>query len=240
MKDGFADKWCISFGQSGHEVKVYGNIASSKPLPVVYLSTIAGEGVEIWRQCLQHECADFVLVEVAVGSWNDDLTPWPGPALRRRAEPFGGKADEYLRVLAQSIVPRVERMLAAAPLWRGIAGYSLAGLFALYCVWQTKLFDRVAAMSPSVWYWGFAEYVEESAPVRVPDRVYLSLGDAECKAKDPTLAVVGECLEQMRMLLQRAGAEVAYRAEPGNHFDDPEGRTARGIRALLLERPRLA
>lgn len=36
----------------------------------------------------------------------------------------------------------------------GIAGYSLAGLFALYALYKTDVFTRVASMSGSLWFPG--------------------------------------------------------------------------------------
>ena len=36
----------------------------------------------------------------------------------------------------------------------GIAGYSLAGLFALYALYKTDAFTRVASMSGSLWFPG--------------------------------------------------------------------------------------
>ena len=50
----------------------------------------------------------------------------------RNAESCTGGADDYLRHLTTEIIPTAEKELAGVPSWRGIAGYSLAGLFALY------------------------------------------------------------------------------------------------------------
>ena len=231
MKDVFGDRWCLNFACEGHEVRVFGNLAAR--LPVVYLHTIADEGADIWRRCLDSGTPPFVLVEVSVPQWNDDMTPWPGPALRHGAQPFGGGADAYLDTLSRCIVPKVERMMAFAPAWRGIAGYSLAGLFALYAAWTTPLFDRVASMSGSLWYWGFAEYLRDAAPLSPLRYAYLSLGKEEGKTKDPTLAAVDECTQWVKACLGDRGVAVTYESNEGNHFSDPEGRTAKGVHAIV-------
>ncbi len=60
--------------------------------------------------------------------------------------------------LTQRIVPLTENHLGYAPEFRGIAGYSLAGLFALWAVYQTGLFDRAASVSGSLWFDGFLTF----------------------------------------------------------------------------------
>ena len=65
----------------------------------------------------------------------------------RDAEPFGGQAADFLDELLNQIIPQVESSLPQPPTWRGIAGYSLAGLFALWSLWQTDAFDRAASAS---------------------------------------------------------------------------------------------
>lgn len=229
--DSFNDKWCIEFGESGHTVRVFGNLASPTALPVVYLHTIADEGRHIWETLLGQNAPPFVLVEIAVPNWHCDMSPWPGPALTRRGEPFDGGADEYLPVLTDRILPRVERMLAFKPLWRGLAGYSLAGLFALYGMYKTPLFERIASVSGSLWYWGFVDFVSEhEAPSRY---VYLSLGDKEGSTKDELLSTVEPFTGRILVRLRNRGHRVAFERNEGNHFQDPELRTAKGILHLL-------
>lgn len=70
-------------------------------------------------------------------NWNHDRVPWDSPAAFKNGEPFTGGADDYLRLLVEKIIPEAEEGLNGVPQWRGIAGYSLAGLFAVYAVYQT-------------------------------------------------------------------------------------------------------
>ena len=66
--------------------------------------------------------------------------------------------------------------MPGAPRWRGIAGYSLAGLFAVYALYRTDVFARAASVSGSLWFPGFREYVFSHTPLCRPDCVYFSLG----------------------------------------------------------------
>ena len=102
-------------------------------------------------------------------------------------------ADDYLRLLTEKIIPTAEREIAGVPRWRGIAGYSLAGLFALYAIYQTDLFSRVGSMSGSLWFPSMKEYIFSHEPKRLPDYMYFSLeikrarpGTRSCEASART------------------------------------------------------
>ena len=145
--------------------------------PAIYLSAADGEGQKVYEATLSSGCRAFTLVAVSGLDWNRDLAPWDSPPAFKKGEPFTGGADEYLRLLVEEIVPRAENSLTGAPAWRGIAGYSLAGLFALYAVHRTDVFSRVGSVSGSLWFPGLREYVLTHEPKRRPDCVYFSLGD---------------------------------------------------------------
>lgn len=233
MNDVFGEKWCLNFAVKGHEVRVFGNLNAKAPTPVIYLHTIADEGYAIWRATLENELPPYVLVEIAVPRWHDDMTPWAGPALTARGEPFGGEADRYLDLLVGTIVPKVERMLSFKPLWRGLVGYSLAGLFALYALYRTDVFDRFASVSGSLWYWGFVEFIGEFEPKRKADCVYLSLGDKEGQTKDETLSTVEPYTGRVYVRLNTRGHKTYFERNVGNHFHEPEARVVKGIAFLL-------
>ena len=93
------------------------------------------------------------------------MAPWNSPAASKNA----GGADDYLRLLVEEVMPRAEKELPGSLAWRGIAGYSLAGLFALYAIYQTDVFSRVGGMSGSLWFPSFKEYVFFHEPKRRTD-----------------------------------------------------------------------
>ena len=126
-----------------------------------------------------------------------------------------------------------EKELPGPPAWRGIAGYSLAGLFALYAICQTDVFSRVGCMSGSLWFPGFKEYVFSHEPKRWADCIYFSLGDREAKTRNPGLKTVQEKTEEIQTFYQNKGIDTVFRLNPGNHFVQGIERTIAGIQWLL-------
>ena len=178
-------------------------------------------------------CPPFTLVAISNLAWNRDMTPWDSPAAFKNGEPFTGGADDYLRLLVEEIIPRAEKDLASPPAWRGIAGYSLAGLFALYAIYRTDVFSRVGCMSGSLWFPGFKEYVFSHEPKRRPDCIYFSLGDKEVKTRNPVLKTVQENTEEIQTFYQNKGIDTVFHLNPGNHFVQGIERTIACIQRLL-------
>ena len=113
-----------TFTAGGKTVTVFP--AAEPDAPVVYLNTFGEEGQKVFDALP----ADPPLTLVAISGldWDRDMAPWDSPAVFKNAAPFSGGADDYLQLLTGDILPAAERRLAGTPRWRGIAGYSLAGL----------------------------------------------------------------------------------------------------------------
>ena len=64
--------------------------------------------------------------------------------------------------------------------------------------------------------------------------VYLSLGDKEEKTKNPVMKTVADCIRRQEELLQ-ADPDVSCVLEwnQGNHFKEPEVRTAKGFAGII-------
>lgn len=201
--------------------------------PVIYLSATEDEGQKVYEAALVFGCRTFSLVTVSDLDWNRDLAPWDSPPAFKKGETFTGGADEYLRLLVEEIIPRAENDLPGPPAWRGIAGYSLGGLFALYAIYRTDVFSRVGSVSGSLWFPGLREYVLSHEPKRRPDCVYFSLGDKECRTRNPVLKDVREDTEAICTHYRAMGSDTVFQVNPGNHFDHPAERTAAGIGWLL-------
>lgn len=201
--------------------------------PVIYLNTVSGEGRQVFEAAQAVGCPLFNLVTVSDLAWNHDMAPWDSPAAFKKGEPFTGGADDYLRLLVEEIIPRAEKELAGPPAWRGIAGYSLAGLFALYAIYRTDVFSRVGCMSSSLWFPGFKEYIFSHEPKRRPDCIYFSLGDREAKTCNPVLKTVQENTEEIQAFYQNKGIDSVFQLNPGNHFVQGIERTVAGIQWLL-------
>lgn len=115
------------------------------------------------------------------------MSPWTIPPISKEDTSCTGGADEYLQLLIDEIMPEAESYVHGSIAWRGLAGYSLAGLFAVYAMYHTGLFSRIASMSGSLWFPGFKEYVSLHEIKGKPEHLYLSLGDKECRTGNPYL-----------------------------------------------------
>ena len=161
---------------------------------------------------------DFHLTAVRVRDWNRDLTPWEAPPVFGK-EGFGNGAGETLREILELVGGEKKKII--------LGGYSLAGLFALWAGYRTDRFAGIAAASPSVWYPGFSDYMRENT--MKAGCVYLSLGDREEKTRNQVMARAGDCIREARELLERQGTCCTLEWNEGNHFKDPDLRTARAF-----------
>lgn len=180
----------------------------------------------------QHTDRRFALVAFAVEDWNDDLSPWPAPAVWGD-QAFAGQARQTLDFVTEKLLPT----LPLHPRRVVLGGYSLAGLFALWAASRTDLFAGVAACSPSVWFPGWMEYLRGN-PLQT-DLVYLSLGDREEKTRNRTMAEVGDALRAMPPLLTASRPTLRCTLEwnPGNHFRETDLRMAKGFGWVLNHLP---
>lgn len=219
----------IAFETSG--CRVQAEPMGGAACPIVYLPVSdAAQAADVFA--LQTKLR-FSLVCVTVRDWNADLSPWPAPPLSPKDVPFAGGADAFLRCLTEEIVPRAEALLPAAPSIRCIAGYSMAGLFALYALYRTDRFSRVAAASASLWYPQFLPFAKTQPFCSPPQRIALSLGDREGQTRHPVLRTVEENTTALFSHYQSAGLPVTFTWNKGTHFTDPQGRMARAIAAIL-------
>ena len=164
-----------------------------------------------------HSSTTFTLVAFRILNWNVELSPWKAPAVFGR-EDFGEGASNTLCYVLDELVTRFKGNRYC------LGGYSLAGLFALWSGYQTDVFSSIVGASPSVWFPKWIEYADRHQ--MKANRVYLSLGDKETKARNPIMARVGECIERMHKLLD---CEKMVEWNEGNHFKDNAIRTAKGL-----------
>lgn len=217
----------------GRRIEVY--ISEVPDSPVIYLNTFAEEGDAVYQVLLERGCAAFTLAAVSGLLWHQDMSPWAIVPFTEKDTPCTGGADEYLQVLTQKIMPAVEQLVPGKVLWRGLAGYSLAGLLALYAMYQTEAFTRIASISGSLWFPGFREYVFSKEMKVIPEAVYVSLGAKESRTRNPYMRTVQVCTEEIQAFYRRKGINTVYELNPGNHFQNVIQRTASGI-AWILDR----
>lgn len=106
---------------------------------------------------------------------------------------------------------------------------------ALYALCESRSFGLCGALSASLWYEGFLDYLRERAPRAGARRVYLSLGKKEEKVRSPRYARVGDGVRQAHGLLaERLGAEnVRLQWFDGGHGTEPARRMLEGLKWLL-------
>lgn len=217
-----------SFTISGKSITLYP--ASPKNSPLVVFNTHSGDGEEIMQELRRITDTDISLLVVSDLNWNLDMTPWECPSLKSDA-PTGG-ANEYLHILISQIIPAAKKFITGEPALTCIAGYSLAGLFALYALYKCDVFDRAASMSGSLWFPDFTEFVNTQNMLRRPDRIYISLGDKEAKTRHPLMKTVRDKTEFIAEHYHELGIDVTFEMNPGNHFRDVNLRCAKGIASI--------
>lgn len=173
----------------------------------------------------------WTVVLVGVDDWNRDLTPWPAKSVFFGQRDFGGGAREHLRLLKEKIMPVVEDDLK--PSIRAIAGYSLAGLFAVFAAMETNLFDAVASVSGSMWYPEFANYADQMD--NAPQLAYFSVGNREKMARNAVFHSIEEDTKRVAKAFGSRGAETVFELNPGGHFDNPSERMQKAVRWLTKQ-----
>jgi len=202
------------------------------PQTLILVNGEAGEGEELFRLCAEGTNRPWALAAVACGDWNRDLSPWPAPAVFRGGGDFAGGGKEWLRKIENEALPALRAKLGCpdAPCW--LAGYSLAGLFALWALYESDAFAGAVSASGSLWYPGFAEEALRRSLKGSP-AIYLSLGDTEDRTRNPVMRTVRDCTERLYRHYLESGAETVFELNPGNHFQEPEARLAKGVRWAL-------
>jgi len=225
------EKHEVDFMIAGKRVDIFPG--SAPDCPIIYLNTFAAEGKRVRQTLEKMKCTDFSLVAVSNLDWDHDMAPWDIPPISENDTPCTGGADNYLRLLTEEIIPQAEKTVTGIPSWRGLAGYSLAGLFAVYAMYQTDLFSRIASMSGSLWFPNFKEYAMSHELKRAPEYLYFSLGDKECKTRNPYLKVVQSHTEELASFYKDQHINTEFQLNPGNHFAEAVKRSALGIKWLL-------
>lgn len=169
----------------------------------------------------------FAFTAFEITDWNSELSPWTAPPVFGN-EPFGNGAGETLDFLEATLIPKLTELYSLnknIPIILG--GYSLAGLFALWAAYNSNRFYSVAAVSPSVWFPGWIEFIEMQSPAA--KSIYLSLGKKEEKTRNKIMSAVGDNIRRQYEMLNQLDLIVTLEWNEGNHFTEPEMRTAKGF-----------
>ena len=176
----------------------------------------------------------FVTVWVPESEWGDLLTPWPEKEKAGSVTSFGGRAKEMYDWLCDSLIPQIcqDSKKQKEDIRWVLVGYSLAGLFSLWAMYQTDLFEGIVSGSGSVWYPSFLVYAEEHS--FYAKYLYMSLGDKEEKTRNTKMRVVGDVTRTLcDHYRENMGDRYFFEWNPGNHFFQSEQRMEKGFVKLL-------
>ncbi len=163
---------------------------SDNHYPVIYMqdgqnlfdnaTSYAGEwGVDETMEMLGYEEG---LEAIIVGVPNSGAHRLDEYAPFRDRRMGGGRGDDYLRFLTETVKPQIDTHFRTLPTRRhtGLMGSSLGGLIALYGFFRfPAAFGFAGVMSPSLWFAGEAifDYVAHAA--YHPGKLYLDAGTRE-------------------------------------------------------------
>lgn len=171
---------------------------------------------------------DLCVVAVTIDDWFYEMSPWETEEnlFENSAGKKGSGAEEKLGSILDKIDGFEEKYINDRRRFV-LAGYSLAGLFALWSGYKTDRFDVIMAASPSVWYPGWTEFIESHTCLA--SKVYLSLGSKEHKSRNVLMAKVAYNMAIQCESLKKQGIDTTFEMNEGNHFKDVTERMLKGI-----------
>lgn len=184
----------------------------------------------------------FLIAAYTVEDWLRDYSPWPAEA-EGFPGGFGGQGPVTRDYVLNDLIPylrqRTGLLSNADPIPFYALGYSLAGLFSLYLLYESEEIKGAACCSGSLFFPGWREYADarnerfarkcsQCVPI-----VYLSLGGKETHTKNTLMAGNGERVKEEEQRLKKAGVKVKFEWNAGGHFADSAPRIAKGAAWLL-------
>lgn len=169
----------------------------------------------------------FSLIAFKIEDWNNELSPWEAPPAFGKKS-FGSGATETLEFIESRLIPMVkDKYNLDNDIKFILGGYSLAGLFSLWSAFKSNTFLGIAAASPSVWFSGWEEFMNNNTPLS--NTIYLSLGDTEEKTKNKVMCAVGVNIRKQEELLKNDNINTILEWNKGGHFSDSDLRVAKAF-----------
>lgn len=174
---------------------------------------------------------DFSLAVFDVTDWNAQFSPWTAPAVFGK-DAFSGKGNDTLRFLEDEFLPEIKSKFPKSEVF--LTGYSLAGLFSLWALYETDKFNGAVCCSSSLWFDKWDEYASLHR-IKSPSTIYMSLGDREEKTKNKVMSKVGDRTRRQAEILKEDPSveKLFFEWNEGGHFDEPLKRVAKGITRIL-------
>jgi len=151
-------------------------------------------------------------------NWNDDLTPWEAEGVFKKAKPFGGKAESFLKTLSEEIIPETEKNIGLSDPKRSLVGISLSGLFTLWAIHMSDLFSSAGIISGSLWYDNLVEWIKAHRISARIENLYIALGDREKNSKNERMSRVEINTNEIIQSIDKQSINLKYDLFDGTHF----------------------
>ena len=179
------------------------------------------------EEILKNTDKQFSLIAFKIEDWNNELSPWEAPPAFGNKS-FGSGATDTLEFIESRLILSVkEKYNLDDDIKFILGGYSLAGLFSLWSAYKSDTFSGIAAASPSVWFSGWEEFMNNNTPLS--NTIYLSLGDTEEKTKNKVMSAVGDNIRKQEELLKNDNINTILEWNKGGHFSDSDIRVAKAF-----------
>ena len=179
------------------------------------------------EEILKNTDKQFSLIAFKIEDWNSELSPWEAPPAFGNKS-FGSGATETLELIESRLIPTVkEKYNLDNDIKFILGGYSLAGLFSLWSAYKSDTFSGIAAASPSVWFSGWEQFMNNNTPLS--NIIYLSLGDTEEKTKNKVMSIVGDNIRKQEELLKNDNINTILEWNKGGHFSNSDLRVAKAF-----------
>ena len=179
------------------------------------------------EEILNNTDKHFSLIAFKIEDWNNELSPWEAPPAFGN-KTFGSGAKDTLEFIESRLIPTVkEKYNLDNDIKFILGGYSLAGLFSLWSTYKSDIFSGIAAASPSVWFNGWEEFMNNNTPLS--NTIYLSLGYTEEKTKNKVMSKVGDNIRKLEELLKNDKINTILEWNKVGHFSDSDLRVAKAF-----------
>ncbi|WP_051353661.1 hypothetical protein [Atopobium fossor] len=227
--------------RSGKTATLYRHDSLDVYLPLIVLNARNPSASELFVQCQELDCKPFNLLVISGFDWNNDLSPWQSDSVMKHDGGFAGYGPKHLDFIVRQALPAVFTQLGFTkkdtlpPCY--LAGYSLAGLFALWAQFETDVFSGGVSSSGSLWFPGFFDFAvtQSMLKTKYPKIEYLSLGSRESKTRHPLLSQSEQLAVALSSHFKKQGAVCTFELNLGGRFTDEWLRLAKGITWLLQE-----
>lgn len=219
----------ITFTEGEKELTLY--LSEDQKAPLIILNLYENKLDPIFNLYPKQE-ANFNLLTIHNLNWYQDLVPWDSVSIFKGDEPFVGKADHYLKLLTDLIIPKVLSKHNLKPQYLALGGYSLAGLFATYASFKCDLFTKIASMSGSLWYPNFIEFVKEHHTSENLKEAFFSIGNENVK-RNPFLCHTKEKTLEIAEIFKERGIKTSFIQNEGGHQHQVPLRVKQGLDFLI-------